>query len=294
MAHAVPTVFNVPQDSVQIREGLGKNGEDNSPIPFHTWINECEFRCLECLPEMQQFNDQETFEIHVHTTHFMGITHYMKKHRLQEISSVELHFQCPMCSPSDIGKWTLRSLERHAMIGHQMGLKQLYDIAHGPSKDIPVVLLSKNATKRPRSPSYGLRLPKRTTDSRHWDIVESSIEETHKDSRDVPDSKANPDDKSGNMECFMSLTDKGELKCQECKVVFCDEAGITGHMSLVHQMDVTPYMRKHEVKICEALETTEQSSLHQNYENLDMKTEKGYLPELNQEIEGEDDVILGP
>ena len=49
------------------------------------------------------------------------------------------------------------------------------------------------------------------------------------------------------------MINKGELKCLECKVVFCDEAGLIGHMALAHRMDVKPYMRKHEMHICEAV-----------------------------------------
>ena len=193
----------------------------------------------------------------------------MKKHRLQEISSVDLRFQCPMCSPSDIRAWTKRALERHAKIGHQMGLKRLYDIAYGkavgptkrPTKPKPVVLLTKSATKRPRkhgiwnpeNMEYDLRLPKRTTDSSHWDIVEGSIGTTHMESRQVSGPKAGPNDKTGTIKSFMSLMDKGELKCLECKVMFCDKAGLIGHMALVHQMDVKPFMRRREMQIVQEL-----------------------------------------
>ena len=182
---------------------------------------------------------------------------------LQELSCVEIHFQCPMCSPSDIVTWSKRGLERHARIAHQLGLGKLYDIAHGKAS----LIVSKNGTKRAIRSSCDLPKPKKTADSSHWDIVEGSRE-----SNEFPDTKIEPIIESINVrydssiamqptvvepgtelrsvESPKSLIDQGELKCRECNVAFCDEAGIIGHMALVHQENVKPYMRKQEVQIC--------------------------------------------
>ena len=104
-------------------------------------------------------------------------------HDPQELSCVEIHFQCPMCSPSDIVTWSKRGLERHAKIAHQLGLGKLYDIAHGKAS----LIVSKNGTKRAIRSSCDLPKPKKTADSNHWDIVEGDRE-----SNEFPDTKIEP------------------------------------------------------------------------------------------------------
>ena len=179
-------------------------------------------------------------------------------HDPQELSCVEIHFQCPMCSPSDIVTWSKRGLERHAKIAHQLGLRKLYDIAHGKAS----LIVSKNGTKRAIRSSCDLPKPKKTADSSHWDIVEGSRE-----SNELPDTKIEPIIESINVRYDSSIAmqpkvvehgtelrsvepNQGELKCRECNEAFCDEAGIIGHMALVHQENVKPYLRKQEVQIC--------------------------------------------
>ena len=61
--------------------------------------------------------------------------------------------------------------------------------------------------------------------------------------------------------------------------------------AMTHRTDVNPYMRDHGIQ---PLEIIEQSSLHQYYNNFDVKTEEALFPDLSQDINCEDDAILGP
>ena len=83
VSHAVPTLFNVPQNSAQKRDRLGVSG--NPALPFGEWISQFddEFKCLECQPWRLPFNDQETFKSHVQTRHNIAMPDYLKKHGLQ-------------------------------------------------------------------------------------------------------------------------------------------------------------------------------------------------------------------
>ena len=60
VSHAVPTLFNVPQNSAQTGDRLGVSGDGSTVPPFGEWIGQFhdEFKCLECQPWRLPFNDQ--------------------------------------------------------------------------------------------------------------------------------------------------------------------------------------------------------------------------------------------
>ena len=86
VSHAVPTLFNVPQNSAQTGDTLGVSGDGSTVLPFGEWISQFhdEFKCLECQPWRLPFNDRETFESHVQTRHSMTMADYLRKHGQQQ------------------------------------------------------------------------------------------------------------------------------------------------------------------------------------------------------------------
>ena len=91
VSYAVPTLFNLPQNSAQTRDKVKLCGDGNPVPPFGEWISrfQDEFKCLECQPWRLPFNDQETFESHVQTRHSMAMADYLRKHGLQGACTYE-------------------------------------------------------------------------------------------------------------------------------------------------------------------------------------------------------------
>ena len=89
VSHAVPTLFNVPQNSAQAGDRLGVSGDGNPVPPFGEWISQFhdEFKCLECQPWRLPFSDQEIFESHLQIRHSMAMVDYLRKHGQQGVCS---------------------------------------------------------------------------------------------------------------------------------------------------------------------------------------------------------------
>ena len=131
VADAVPTLFNVPLKRPS--DCQRKEREEGVPS-FGEFINKFELKCRECgevLNADSPIHAQNVMVAHVRVVHFMDATSYMLKHHLGELATTELHFQCPLCSPSDITTWTKKTLVQHAEQQHLITPKELYERAFG-------------------------------------------------------------------------------------------------------------------------------------------------------------------
>ena len=232
VADAVPTFFNIPlnrpSDTSEDPDSDTKIRGHGIPS-FDAFINKSEFKCLEC---EELFCDYCVFVGHLNSAHFMDAVSYLVKHQLKEMATAELHFQCPLCSPSDITTWTSKSLERHAKQEHLITLRQLYERAYG--KDVEGEEFKGDVCE-----------------------IEVKTEPNELDDR-APNcssgSKSENTPSQGYWASFNSWMNKCEFKCLECNVMFYEELSLSAHIKLTHFLDVDSYTRKHEVR---SLVTTE-------------------------------------